>query len=111
MARLAGTGVPVPRVRWLERDPAVLGSAFYVMDAVEGEVPSEVPSYHVFGWVHDATPDRRAHVWWNGLELLARIHALDSQAPGRGFPGEPGTGRDGLDREPGSWDHLLGLAR
>jgi len=30
MARLAGTDVPVPTVRWLERDPATLGGAFYV---------------------------------------------------------------------------------
>src|SRR5262245_26762028 len=85
MARLAGSGVPVPRVRWLERDPDVLGSAFYVMDAVDGDVPSEVPSYHVFGWVHDAPPERRARIWWHGLEVLARIHALDWGALGLGF--------------------------
>ena len=40
MARLAGTSVRVPTVRWLEHDPATLGGAFYVMDAVDGEVPS-----------------------------------------------------------------------
>ncbi len=33
----AAAGVPVPRVRWLEEDFAVLGSAFLVMDFVPGE--------------------------------------------------------------------------
>ena len=111
MARLAGAGIPVPRVRWLERDAAVLGSAFYVMDAVDGEVPSEVPSYHVFGWVHDAAPERRTRVWWNGLDMLARIHALDWRAHGLGFLGEPGAGRAVLDAQLGYWERFLGLVR
>src|SRR5262249_61636580 len=46
MARLAGTGVPVPRVRWLERDPRVVGRAFYVMDAGEGGGPPQGPPDH-----------------------------------------------------------------
>src|SRR5262249_57311515 len=66
IARLAGSGVPVPRVRGLERDPGVLGSAFYVMDAVDGEVPSEGPSYHLFGWVRDASPARPARILGDG---------------------------------------------
>lgn len=111
MARLAGSGVPVPRVRWLERDPEILGSAFYVMDAVDGEVPSEVPSYHVFGWVHDAEPARRTRVWWNGLEMLARIHALDWRAHGLGFLGEPASARDAMDRQLAYWDRYLALVR
>lgn len=111
MARLAGTDVPVPRVRWLERDPDVLGSAFYVMDAVEGEVPSEVPSYHVYGWVHDATPARRARVWWDGVETLGRIHALDWRALGLGFLGEPVSARDAIDRQLDYWDGYLRLVR
>ncbi|MFN2427880.1 MAG: phosphotransferase family protein [Candidatus Binatia bacterium] len=33
----------VPRVRWFERDPCVLGAPFYVMDFVDGDVPLPVP--------------------------------------------------------------------
>src|SRR5262249_56966693 len=71
IARLDGSGVPVPRLRGLERDPGVIGSAFYVMDAVDGEVPSEVPSYHLFGWVHDASPAPPPTICPHGLPCLA----------------------------------------
>jgi aminoglycoside phosphotransferase (APT) family kinase protein len=111
MACLADSPVPVPAVRWLERDPASLGGAFYVMDAVEGEVPSEVPSYHVYGWVHDAPVERRTRVWWNGLETLARIHALDWRGLGLGFLGEPASPRDAIDRQLAYWDRYLALVR
>ncbi len=111
VARLDGSGVPVPRVRGLERDPGVLGSPFYLMDAVDGVVPSEVPSYHLFGWVHDASPERRARIWWNGLEALARVHALDWRALGLDFLGEPGPGRDAMDRQLAYWERFLALVR
>jgi aminoglycoside phosphotransferase (APT) family kinase protein len=89
MRCLAGTDVPVPRVRWLEEDSAVLGRPFYVMDRVAGEVPSEVPPYHAAGVFADAAPEQRERMWWSGIETLARIHALDRKAIGLGFLGEP----------------------
>ena len=101
----------MPRVRGLERDPGVLGSPFYLMDAVDGVVPSEVPSYHLFGWVHDASPERRARIWWNGLEALARVHALDWRALGLDFLGEPGPGRDAMDQQLAYWERFLALVR
>jgi aminoglycoside phosphotransferase (APT) family kinase protein/putative sterol carrier protein len=107
MERLAGTNVPVPRVRWLETDPAVLGSAFYVMDAIDGEVPSEVPSYHVFGWVRDAEPARRPTIYWNGLEAMARVHAVDWKKAGLDFLGVPGPGADPITRQLDYYDRYL----
>ena len=38
MHALAGTGVPVPRTHALCEDASVIGSAFYVMDFVEGRI-------------------------------------------------------------------------
>ncbi|RYF73324.1 MAG: phosphotransferase family protein [Comamonadaceae bacterium] len=38
MQALAGTGVPVPHMHALCEDTAVIGSAFYVMDFVEGRI-------------------------------------------------------------------------
>jgi aminoglycoside phosphotransferase (APT) family kinase protein len=99
LERLQGTDVPVPRVRWFEEDTSVLGSSFYVMDRVEGEIPSEVPPYHCFGLCYDATPQRRARIWWGGIEALARIHRLDWRRLDLAFLGVPGGGVDPLDRQ------------
>jgi aminoglycoside phosphotransferase (APT) family kinase protein len=91
---LAKTDVPVPRVRWLEeRDASILGAPFYVMDHVEGRVPTDRPPYHVDGWMKEVSPAERAEIWWGGIECLAKIHRLDPVATGFGFlerraPGE-----------------------
>src|SRR3990172_1031364 len=53
MQCLAGTDVPVPRVLAFEADASVLGTPFYVMEKIPGEIPSEVPPYHAFGWCLD----------------------------------------------------------
>jgi aminoglycoside phosphotransferase (APT) family kinase protein len=77
MQRLGDTGVPVPRTFWLEEDPSVLGNAFYVMGRVDGRIPDDNPTYHMGGWMTEASPEERAAVWWSGVETLARIHRLD----------------------------------
>lgn len=109
LLRLANSAVPVPRVRWLERDPGALDSAFYVMEAVEGEVPSEVPSYHVHGWIREATPERRQRIWWNGIAMLARIHAVDWERLGLGFLGAPPSPRAALEAQLAYWEAYLRL--
>jgi len=92
MRALEGSGVPVPHVRWFEDDTSVLGRAFYVMDRIGGDVPSEVPPYHAAGIFVDATPAQRTRMWWSGIETLARVHAVDWKAAGLGFLGEPPPG-------------------
>ena len=70
--------VPVPAVRWLEEDPAAVGSAFFVMDRVEGRVPPDVMPYN-FGmdsWVYDASPEEQQHLQERSVEVLAALHAL-----------------------------------
>jgi aminoglycoside phosphotransferase (APT) family kinase protein len=111
MQCLAPTDVPVPRVRWLEDDASLFGSPFYVMDRIDGEVPSEVPPYHVAGFCADATPERRARVWWRGLEALARIHRVDWRATGLGFLGVPPGGTGPLDRQLDYYEHYLDWVR
>ncbi|MEW2618894.1 phosphotransferase family protein [Streptomyces sp. NPDC048106] len=83
---LYGTGVvPVPRVHWFERDPAVLGAPFYVMEQVAGQVPADLPSYHREGWVAELDEPGRARLWHGGIEALSRLHALDVHALGLHF--------------------------
>ena len=37
----------MPRMRWLEEDPEPLGSSFYVMERLEGQVPTDRPPKEV----------------------------------------------------------------
>ncbi len=98
MARLAGSGVPVPRLRWIETDDRdVLGGAFYVMHQVAGRVPPDNPPYHAAGWVTELAPAERAALWWAGIETLAAIHRLDWRARGFADLATPADGPTPLD--------------
>lgn len=111
MRQLAATNVPVPRVRWFESDPSILGCPFYVMDRVDGDIPGDMPPYHTFGWLYDAPPARRAQVWWSGLETLVRVHQVDWRQLGLSFLGDPGAGTAPLDRQLDYWERYLSWAR
>jgi aminoglycoside phosphotransferase (APT) family kinase protein len=75
----------VPRVPFIEPDPAVLGSPFCVMQRVEGLIPPDQPPYRAAGWVCSASAAERAEMWQSAVRMLARIHAVDWQAAGLGF--------------------------
>lgn len=93
MQRLARLGIPVPRVRWIEEeDCGVLGAPFYLMDRVDGRVPTDRPPYHAGGWMTEISPAEREAIWWGGLECMARIHRLDPLASGFGFLARPELG-------------------
>lgn len=79
------TDVPVPPVRWLETDATLLGAPFFVMTKVDGRVPPDNPPYHVTGWMTEVEPAERTALWWDGLQVLARIHRLDWRALGFDF--------------------------
>jgi len=112
MDALAGSDVPVPRMRWFETDPSVLGQTFFIMDACEGEAPSDVPPYHApVGMCFDATPEERAAMWWNGIEVMARIHAVDWRARGLSFLGVPRDPVAAMDVQLDYWDGYFQWAR
>ncbi|WP_428956025.1 phosphotransferase family protein [Streptomyces sp. cg35] len=86
------TGLPVPRVLWLEEDAGPLGAPFFVMERVAGRVPPDVMPYTYEGnWLHAATDAERAELEDASLRLLARLHdgvpAADAE-----FLALPGTG-------------------
>lgn len=108
MQRLAATDVPVPRMRWLERDPSPLGARFYVMDRVAGRVPSDSPPYHAAGWLlEELSPDARERLWWSGLDAMARVHRLDWRAAGLGFLDRPERGATGLPQTLREYDEFF----
>lgn len=84
MAALADTDVPVPRVRVLCEDEAVIGTPFYVMDHVDGRV-FDAPA---LPGVPD--PAERGAMYDDMNRVLANLHAVDWQAAGLEGFGRPG---------------------
>jgi aminoglycoside phosphotransferase (APT) family kinase protein len=70
------TSVPVPNLRWLEADPSVLGVQFFVMDRVEGVVPTDLPPYAIAGWVAEGTPEQRQRLEDTSVQVLTDLHAI-----------------------------------
>ncbi|MFA1539846.1 phosphotransferase family protein [Actinomadura monticuli] len=101
------TSVPVPPIRWYEPSPGVLGAAFFVMGRVDGRVPTDMPPYHMDGWVTEAPPAERAAMWWSTLEIIADLHRLDVGGLGLGFLDQPGWGAPGLEQRLNYYEHYL----
>lgn len=99
METLGKTEVPVPKMKWLEEDPSMLGAPFYVMGKLQGLVPPEYPPYHTYGLYFDAKPQERAKMWWGALENMARVHMLDWKKLGFSFLGVPKGGTGPVDRQ------------
>jgi len=70
----AGSAVPVPRALWLERDPNVLGSPFFVMERIDG---CEASPRRVIEPSFDSARPRFARAMY---EILAAIHTFDWRA-------------------------------
>ncbi|WP_329172300.1 phosphotransferase family protein [Streptomyces sp. NBC_01477] len=105
---LAGTDVPVPAVLGYEADPGLLGAPFYAMTHVPGWVPSDLPSYHRGGPLHDSPPAGQAAVWWSGVGVLERLHRLDPYALGLGGLRAPAGLTAQLDFYERHLDHFAG---
>lgn len=103
MAALAGTGVPVPKMVGLECDPALLGSRFFVMERVDGRIPTDNPPYHAGGWMTESAPSERASIWESGLDVLAAIHRQDPRALGIDFLDAPPPGADTIGWQLAHW--------
>lgn len=75
MRALEGTGMPVPRMHALCTDPTVIGSAFYVMDFVDGRIlwDPRLP---------DLTNAERAAVCDDMNRVIAALHEVDVAAAG-----------------------------
>ncbi|KQR84119.1 phosphotransferase family protein [Sphingomonas sp. Leaf343] len=84
IAGLHPTGFPVPQPFGLCEDVTVIGSAFYVMEMVEGRTIWD-------GAMPDLTPpERRAH-YDAMVDTLAALHATDVAAAGLVDYGKPGN--------------------
>ena len=84
MSALAGTAVPVPRMRHFCSDTDVLGAPFYVMDLVEGHIVRQQfpPGYA------DTEPERR-QVCERLVDVLGALHQVDPAEVGLADFGRP----------------------
>ncbi|MDB5443164.1 MAG: putative aminoglycoside phosphotransferase [Phenylobacterium sp.] len=76
--------VPVPHMRALCEDAEVIGTAFYVMDYLEGRIFRDAA-------LPDLAPAERAAVYDQLNATLARLHQVDFAAVGLGDYGRPGN--------------------
>ena len=99
------TDIPVPVLRGIETDPAVLGVPFYVMKKTEGRIPTDMPPYNMDGWMmHDTSLEQREKLWNAGVDVLARFHRLDHEALGIDFMGGDGDSTP-LQQQLAHWRH------
>jgi aminoglycoside phosphotransferase (APT) family kinase protein len=81
---LAGSGMPVPRMEHFCDDRAVIGTLFYVMEALDGRVLRD-PA------LPGLEPSERAAIYDSMNDALARLHRLDWRALGLEGFGRPGN--------------------
>lgn len=84
MQALAATRVPVPRMRVLCADDDVIGSMFYVMDFLDGNVYWDAP-------LQGFTKADRAAMYDRMNAVLADLHQVDVEAVGLADFGKPGN--------------------
>ena len=90
---LAASDVPVPRAYALCEDPATIGTAFYIMDCVDGRVLWD-PT------LPGMTPAQRTAHFDELNRVIAALHCVDPQAVGLGDYGKPGNY---IERQVGRW--------
>ena len=81
---LHGIGFPVARPHVLCEDEGVIGTAFYVMDYVEGRVLWD-PA------LPGMTRAERARIWEEQNRVIALLHSIDYRAVGLEAFGKPGN--------------------
>jgi aminoglycoside phosphotransferase (APT) family kinase protein len=74
------TSVPVPTLRWLETDRSVLGEQFFVMDRIDGVVPTDLPPYALTGWVAEGTAEQRRQLQDASVKVLSDLHEIPDAA-------------------------------
>ena len=93
LAALGGAGFPVPRVHGVCEDESVIGTAFYVMDLVEGRIVWEA---HFPGL---SRSERAAH--FDAMNAtIARLHSFDPAAIGLA---DYGKAAGFVERQVGRW--------
>lgn len=84
MKALYDTEVPVPKMYALCEDTSIIGTKFYIMEAIEGRV-FDRPT------MEEAPLEQRRELWRDFIRVLATLHAVDYKAVGLESYGRPGN--------------------
>lgn len=104
MEAVSRTGkIPLAELIGYEADPSWVGSPFFAMEYIEGEVPVLDPMYTRAGFFFDTTPENRRRLIENGLRLLAELHTIDYRAIGLDWLIAPATEPD-VSRQLDIWE-------
>jgi len=93
MKALGGAGFPAPVMHGLCEDDSVIGTAFYVMEFVEGRIFWDP-------YLPDLNPEERRAIYDASNATLAQLHSIDHVAAGLGEYGKPGNY---FERQIGRW--------
>jgi aminoglycoside phosphotransferase (APT) family kinase protein len=104
------SNVPVATVLWAERDPAVLGQPFFVMERLYGDVPGDNPPYTLEGFVVAMTPEVRREWHEHALEAMTRVGKVDWRAAGFDHLDQSHHGALGPEQRQGYFRHYLDWA-
>ena len=93
MKALGEQGFPAPHMFGLCEDDSVIGTAFYIMDFVEGRIFWDP-------YLPDLKAEDRAAIYDASNATLAHLHSIDHEAAGLGDYGKPGNY---FERSIGRW--------
>jgi aminoglycoside phosphotransferase (APT) family kinase protein len=91
------TGVPVPEAVWAEPDPVALGTPFYIMSRVDGDVPNDI-TYNSAGWLFEAGAGRQRALQESTVSVMAALHAVPDPERSFAFLQFPQAGDTALQR-------------
>ncbi|OHV32240.1 MULTISPECIES: phosphotransferase family protein [Pseudofrankia] len=78
-AMMAFPSIPTPDVLGYGPDATIVGAPFFVMEKIDGVVPSDTPSWENEGFVVDAEPAQRRVLWERTVRMMAEVHRLDRE--------------------------------
>lgn len=106
------TDIPVPEAVWVEPDPAALGTPFYIMSRVDGDVPDDI-TYNSDGWLFEAGREEQRLLQESTVSALAALHAVPDPERNFAFLQFPQAGDTALRRHVAhaqAWyDHAVSL--
>jgi aminoglycoside phosphotransferase (APT) family kinase protein len=91
------TDVPVPAAVWVEPGPAALGTPFYIMSHVDGDIPSDI-TYNSAGWLFEAGRAEQRLLQESTVDALAALHAAPDPERNFAFLRYPQSGATALRR-------------